>query len=262
MSLILLSTWCMFSYILPWHVANQLSSLTAYIPINRCPSPVLGHHPFLVKIEYIFKYGPVKETKNSLALARGQWHSRFCVSYLLSPFSMIKNVYVICPASSPCVLLLCESIFAWTTWTRFQAANSYRPGKNGFSKQQNRIGIGPANTLKYINIVNGPGGYIHTIKQRQWPQQFKNKTGPENSWKFYRYWPILVHIFIFFINWRTILPVDRDKPWITVTMNLCLSNKMIRIRNMDWDIMEWHQTNSDYSWLCIRMPSGKIPFYY
>ena len=51
------------SKILPWHVANQLYSLTTYIPINRCPSPVLGHHPFLVNIEYIFKYGPVKEKK-------------------------------------------------------------------------------------------------------------------------------------------------------------------------------------------------------
>ena len=61
-----------------------------------------------------------------------------------------------------------------------QDANSYRPGKNGFSKQKNRTGSGPANTLKYINIVNGPGRYIDTIKQTQWPQQFKNKTGPEN----------------------------------------------------------------------------------
>ena len=37
-----------FSEILPWHVANKLYSLTTYISINRSPSPVLGHHPFLV----------------------------------------------------------------------------------------------------------------------------------------------------------------------------------------------------------------------
>ena len=37
------------------------------------------------------------------------------------------------------------------------AAGSYRPSKNGFSKHQNRIGIGQANTLTYIYIVNGPG---------------------------------------------------------------------------------------------------------
>lgn len=33
---------------LSWHVANTISSLTAILLINRCPPPVLGHHPFLV----------------------------------------------------------------------------------------------------------------------------------------------------------------------------------------------------------------------
>ena len=42
-----------FSQILPWHVANQLYSLTAYIPINRSHSPVLDHHPFLANIEIV-----------------------------------------------------------------------------------------------------------------------------------------------------------------------------------------------------------------
>ena len=41
-----------FSQILPWHVANQLDSLAACIPINSSPSPVLGHHPLLVTINY------------------------------------------------------------------------------------------------------------------------------------------------------------------------------------------------------------------
>ena len=35
---------------LSWHVANTISSLTAILIINRCPPPVLGHHPFLVFI--------------------------------------------------------------------------------------------------------------------------------------------------------------------------------------------------------------------
>ena len=37
-----------FLEILHWHVANQLYLLTAYIPLNRSPYPVFGHHPFLV----------------------------------------------------------------------------------------------------------------------------------------------------------------------------------------------------------------------
>ena len=30
-----------------------------------------------------------------------------------------------------------------------------------------------------MNIVNGPGRYIDTIKLRQWPQPFNNQMGPE-----------------------------------------------------------------------------------
>ena len=47
------------------------------------------------------------------------------------------------------------------------AASSYCPSKNGFTKQQNTRGTGPADTLVIINIVNGPGRYIDTIKHRQ-----------------------------------------------------------------------------------------------
>ena len=39
-----------YSEYLSWHVANTISSLTAILIINRCPPPVLGHHPFLVVI--------------------------------------------------------------------------------------------------------------------------------------------------------------------------------------------------------------------
>ena len=39
-----------YSEYLSWHVANTISSLTAIQIINRCPPPVLGHHPFLVII--------------------------------------------------------------------------------------------------------------------------------------------------------------------------------------------------------------------
>ena len=40
-----------------------------------------------------------------------------------------------------------------------QGASTYRPGTNGFSKHQSRIGIGLANTLTYI--------YLHC----EWPRQ-------------------------------------------------------------------------------------------
>ena len=39
-----------YSEYLSWHVANTTSLLTAILIINRCPPPVLGHHPFLVFI--------------------------------------------------------------------------------------------------------------------------------------------------------------------------------------------------------------------
>ena len=60
-------------------------------------------------------------------------------------------------------------------------AGSYRPSKNGFTKQQNTGGTGPADRLVIINIVNGPGRYIDTIKHRQWPQPLNNQIGPEKS---------------------------------------------------------------------------------
>ena len=41
-----------YSEYLSWHVANTLSSLTTFLFINRCPPPVLGHHPFLVNHEH------------------------------------------------------------------------------------------------------------------------------------------------------------------------------------------------------------------
>ena len=37
-----------YSEYLSWHVAKTISSLTAILLINRCPPPVLGHHPLLV----------------------------------------------------------------------------------------------------------------------------------------------------------------------------------------------------------------------
>ena len=60
-------------------------------------------------------------------------------------------------------------------------ASSYRPSKNGFTKQQKGIVIGPADTLVIINLVNSPGRYTYTIKHRQWPKQFNNQMGPVKS---------------------------------------------------------------------------------
>ena len=81
-----------FSWILLWHVANQLYSLTASIPINCCPFPaVLGHHPFPVLVWNLYR------TENTGQQGQFYWendlhHSKVALQTLMFGEGNFKKV--------------------------------------------------------------------------------------------------------------------------------------------------------------------------
>ena len=73
----------------------------------------------------------------------------------------------------------------WTSPEKSPAANSYRPSKIGFFREQIKRGNGLANSIGIIYQGEWPGQYNVKNEQGDWPAQITHLTGPDRRSKMF-----------------------------------------------------------------------------